>query len=92
MLIGIGVIALGFIVMAMDTTEFGFGILGLTVGPVIVVGGFAFQFFAILHEGKRPEPKQSPAVAQRQSEPVVAVAEKETVQKNKGKKGAKRMK
>ena len=48
MVIGVVIILLGFIVMSMDTEEFGFGALGLTIGPLIVMGGFIFEFFAIL--------------------------------------------
>ncbi len=48
MLVGIALILLGFLVMSMDSTEFGFGTLGLVVGPLIVVSGFVTEFFAIL--------------------------------------------
>ncbi|MGA0558473.1 DUF3098 domain-containing protein [Larkinella sp. VNQ87] len=48
MIIGVVIILLGFIVMSLDTEEFGFGILGLTIGPLIVMGGFVLEFFAIL--------------------------------------------
>ena len=48
MLAGIAIILIGFFVMSLDKTEFGFGFLGLTLGPIIVLGGFALEFFAIL--------------------------------------------
>jgi hypothetical protein len=48
MLAGIALILVGFLVMSMDTAEFGFGTLGLIVGPVIVLSGFVTEFFAIL--------------------------------------------
>lgn len=48
MLIGLGILILGMILMSLDKEEFGFGFLGLTLGPVIVLIGFAFQFYAIL--------------------------------------------
>jgi Protein of unknown function (DUF3098) len=48
MLAGIALILVGFLVMSMDTAEFGFGTLGLVVGPVIVLSGFVTEFFAIL--------------------------------------------
>ena len=48
MLAGIAIILIGFFVMSLDKTEFGFGFLGLTLGPIIVLSGFALQFFAIL--------------------------------------------
>jgi hypothetical protein len=52
MLIGLGLLLLGMILMSLDNEEFGFGFLGLTLGPVIVLIAFGFQFFAIL---KKPD-------------------------------------
>ena len=48
MVIGIGVIMLGFFIMSLDKEEFGFGFLGLTLGPLVVMSGFVLEFFAIL--------------------------------------------
>lgn len=48
MLIGIGVILLGFIIMTLDKEEFGFGFLGITLGPIIVFCGFMIELYAIL--------------------------------------------
>lgn len=48
MIIGIVLILGGFIIMSMDSAEFGFGVLGLTVGPLVVMSGFVVEFFAIL--------------------------------------------
>ncbi len=53
MLIGIALIVIGFTVMAMETKPQGFGFLGLTLGPIIVLLGFATQFLAILYKGDR---------------------------------------
>ncbi len=50
MLIGIGLILLGFIIMSLDSEEFGFGVLGLTIGPLVVMAGFVVEFFAILRK------------------------------------------
>ncbi len=47
MIAGIAVIALGFIIMAMDKEEYGFGFLGITLGPIVTLIGFAIEFFAI---------------------------------------------
>ncbi|WP_337041082.1 DUF3098 domain-containing protein [Emticicia sp. 17c] len=47
MLIGLGLIALGFIIMTQDKEEFGFGFLGITLGPAIAFIGFIFEFYAI---------------------------------------------
>ncbi len=54
MIIGIGVILLGFILMSLDSTEFGFGFLGLTLGPLVVFSGFVIGFFAILKTPEEP--------------------------------------
>lgn len=53
MLAGIAVLIIGFVIMAMDKETFGFGVLGLTVGPIIVMIGFIIEFFAILHKPKK---------------------------------------
>jgi hypothetical protein len=50
MLAGIAVLIIGFIIMSMDKETFGFGALGLTVGPIIVMIGFIIEFFAILRK------------------------------------------
>ncbi|MDJ1485673.1 MULTISPECIES: DUF3098 domain-containing protein [Xanthocytophaga] len=52
MLVGIALITIGFIVMSMDKEPFGFGALGLTIGPLIVLSGFVVEFFAILRKPK----------------------------------------
>ena len=48
MLIGIALILLGFFIMTLDKEEFGFGFLGLTLGPAIAFIGFMVEFYAIL--------------------------------------------
>jgi hypothetical protein len=53
MLIGIGIIITGFTIMSLDNEPHGFGFLGLTLGPIIVMSGFIFEFFAILYKTKR---------------------------------------
>lgn len=52
MLVGIGILTLGFILMSLDDQEYGFGFLGITLGPITVMIGFIIEFFAIL---SRPE-------------------------------------
>lgn len=54
MLVGIVLVLLGFFIMSLDKTDFGFGFLGLTLGPIVVMVGFIVEFFAIL-----VKPKQS---------------------------------
>ena len=51
-IIGIMIISTGFIIMTLDREEYGYGFLGLTLGPLVVLFGFIFQFFAIFHKGK----------------------------------------
>ena len=49
MIAGIVVLALGFIIMSIDSEPYGFGFFGLTLGPIVVVLGFIVEFFAILY-------------------------------------------
>ncbi|NJO01700.1 MAG: DUF3098 domain-containing protein [Bacteroidia bacterium] len=57
MLLGIALIIIGYLVMSMDTHEFGFGFLGLTLGPVIVFLGFLTEFVAIFYRSKNKSAK-----------------------------------
>ncbi len=52
MILGIAVLAIGFIIMTLDTEPYGFGFLGLTLGPITVMLGFVIEFFAILYKDK----------------------------------------
>ena len=52
MMIGIVIIVTGFVIMSVDGEEYGYGFLGLTLGPLVVLFGFVFQFFSIFHKGK----------------------------------------
>jgi hypothetical protein len=52
MLIGLGVLLLGYIVMSLDAAPHGQGFLGLTLGPIIIVAGFVIEFFAIFKKSK----------------------------------------
>jgi hypothetical protein len=55
MIIGVIVLVLGFTIMSIDTEPYGFGFLGITLGPVVVMAGFIIEIFAILQkpEGKK---------------------------------------
>ncbi len=53
MIVGIGLLILGFIIMTIDSEPYGFGFLGLTLGPIIVMAGFIFEFFAIMYRPKQ---------------------------------------
>ena len=50
MIAGIITLIVGFTVMSLDGEPHGFGFLGLTLGPVIVMAGFIIEIFAILHK------------------------------------------
>ncbi|UII26970.1 DUF3098 domain-containing protein [Fulvivirga maritima] len=52
MLIGLAVLVVGFIIMSIDSEPFGFGFLGLTLGPLVVMAGFLIEIVAILHNPK----------------------------------------
>ena len=49
MVIGLLTLVIGFITMTLDNEPHGFGVLGLTIGPLIVIAGFVIEIFAILH-------------------------------------------
>jgi hypothetical protein len=49
MIIGIVALVTGFTIMTLDQQQHGFGFLGLTLGPIIVMAGFIIEIFAILH-------------------------------------------
>lgn len=53
MIIGLGLLALGFIIMASDKEQYGFGFFGITLGPIILLLGFLVQFLAIFYKPKK---------------------------------------
>lgn len=53
MLVGVGIITLGFIIIGLDQEPHGFGFMGLTLGPIITLAGFIFQFYAIFHRSDK---------------------------------------
>jgi hypothetical protein len=52
MAIGVAILLVGFTIMSLDKEPYGFGFLGLTLGPIIVLAGFALEIVAILHTPK----------------------------------------
>jgi hypothetical protein len=48
MIIGVVTVIIGFTIMTLDSNPHGFGFLGLTLGPIIVLAGFVVEIFAIL--------------------------------------------
>jgi uncharacterized membrane protein HdeD (DUF308 family) len=53
MIAGILTLIIGFIIMTLDSEQYGFGFLGLTLGPIIVFLGFIIELFAILKKPKK---------------------------------------
>lgn len=49
MIIGVITLVAGFTIMSLDSQPHGFGFLGLTLGPIIVMAGFIIEIYAILH-------------------------------------------
>lgn len=52
MIIGVAIITIGFIIMTLDKEPHGFGFLGITLSPVVVLIGFIVEVVAILHTPK----------------------------------------
>lgn len=52
MILGVSVLIIGFIVMALDTEQHGFGFFGLTLSPIIIIVGFIIGIFAIIYSPK----------------------------------------
>lgn len=55
MIIGITTLIIGFVIMSLDPHRHGFGVMGLTIGPIIIMAGFIMEIYAILI---RPEEKK----------------------------------
>lgn len=53
MLAGIGILTIGFFIMTLDKEDYGFGFLGITLGPIVVMIGFIIEFFAIFYKSKK---------------------------------------
>ncbi|WP_395768875.1 DUF3098 domain-containing protein [Aquirufa sp.] len=47
LLAGISIMFVGFFVMTLDKEPFGFGFLGLTLGPILVLTGVIIPIFAL---------------------------------------------
>jgi hypothetical protein len=50
MIVGVVTLVVGFVIMSLDSKPHGFGFLGLTLGPIVVMAGFIIEIFAILHK------------------------------------------
>jgi hypothetical protein len=53
MIIGVITLFVGFAIMSMDKQPHGFGFLGLTLGPIVVLAGFIIEFFAITYSPEK---------------------------------------
>lgn len=53
MITGVLLLFIGFVIMTLDNEPYGFGFLGLTLGPIIVFLGFVVEIFAILYSPKK---------------------------------------
>jgi len=52
MTVGVILLVIGFTIMALDKDPYGFGFMGITLSPIIVLSGFITEIFAILHTPK----------------------------------------
>jgi len=52
MIIGVVTLIIGYVIMSLDSEQHGFGFLGLTLGPVVVMAGFIIEIYAILQKPK----------------------------------------
>jgi Protein of unknown function (DUF3098) len=50
MIIGVVTLVVGFVIMSSDSEPHGFGFLGLTLGPIVVMAGFIIEILAILRK------------------------------------------
>ena len=55
MIAGVLAIAIGLIFMTMDDEAYGFGFMGITLGPIIIMIGFAIEFVAIFIKDESAE-------------------------------------
>ncbi len=52
MIIGLLTVIVGFTIMTLDSEPYGFGFMGITLSPVVVVAGFLLEIYAILYTPK----------------------------------------
>ncbi len=53
MIVGLVILAIGFIIMTLDNEPYGQGFMGITLGPIILVIGFVIEFFAIMVKDRK---------------------------------------
>lgn len=52
MVIGLLIVVTGFTFMSLDSEPYGFGFMGITLSPIVVVAGFLLEIYAILYTPK----------------------------------------
>lgn len=52
MVIGLLIVVTGFTIMSLDSEPYGFGFMGITLSPIVVVAGFLLEIYAILYTPK----------------------------------------
>ena len=52
MILSVVVVAIGFTIMTLDQQPHGFGFLGITLSPIVVLIGFGIGIYAILYTPK----------------------------------------
>ncbi len=52
LLTGISIMFIGFFVMTLDKEPFGFGFLGITLGPILVLMGVIIPIFSLFRSRK----------------------------------------
>lgn len=56
MIAGVITLIIGFFIMGADSEPYGFGFLGITLGPIVVMLGFIIEFVAIFYKPKNSNP------------------------------------
>lgn len=52
LILGIAIMFIGFFIMTLDREPFGFGFLGLTLGPIFVLVGVIIPIFSLFRNRK----------------------------------------
>ncbi|EAY30730.1 DUF3098 domain-containing protein [Microscilla marina] len=68
MLGGIALLVIGYLVMSADKTEFGFGFMGLTFGPILVFLAFMVPFVAIFFNKKKSKNQRDEMAMKKEAE------------------------
>lgn len=53
MVVGVFILIIGLYIMMLDKEAYGFGSLGITVGPIVLLLGLIVEFFAIFYKPKK---------------------------------------